>query len=448
MSGRAAAASYQIEGAMLEDGKGLSIWDMFTRIPGKIWSGQTGAIACDHYHRYQEDIDLMSRIGLKAYRFSIGWPRILPAGIGIVNQKGLDFYDRLVDALLAAQVTPYITLFHWDYPYELFCRGGWLNPDSPDWFAEYTKVVVDKLSDRVNHWFTLNEPQCFIGLGHMDGKHAPGLCFDFPEILRIGHNVLLAHGKAVQAIRAHSKTVSKIGYAAYGDIAIPATHFPADIEAARQDTFKVVRKNCWNSSWWMDPVYLGHYPADGLKLYGKDMPQAPDRDFDTICQPLDFFGFNIYTARRVRAGTEGPELLSIPENQMLTALHWTILPEVLYWSSRFYFEKYGLPIFITENGMSNIDWIALDGKVHDSQRIDYLARHLIELGRAIDEGIKVQGYFQWSLTDNFEWAQGYKERFGLIYIDFSTQKRVLKDSAYWYREVLANNGSNLKNISL
>jgi beta-glucosidase len=439
----AAAASYQIEGAITEDGKGLSVWDMFTRIPGKIWNDQTGAVACDHYHRYPEDVALMSRIGLKAYRFSIGWPRVIPAGIGAINPKGLDFYDRLVDALLAAQVTPYVTLFHWDYPYELFCKGGWLNPDSSAWFAEYTKVVVDKLSDRVSHWFTLNEPQCFIGLGHYEGRHAPGLAHVFPEILRMGHNALLAHGKAVQVIRANSKTASQVGFAPLAEISAPVTSSPVDIEAARQSTFTVRPKDYWSCSWWMDPVYLGHYPEEGLAVFGSDLPPIPDRDFDTIRQPLDFCSFNIYTAKYVKAGEAGPEVVPMALDHPTTAFRWTVSPEMLYWAPHFYFERYKLPVIITENGMSNIDWVSLDGQVHDPQRIDYLARHLLQLERAMDEGVKVQGYFQWSLTDNFEWAQGFKERFGLVYVDFETQKRILKDSAYWYKEVIATNGASL-----
>jgi beta-glucosidase len=443
----AAAASYQIEGAIAEDGKGLSVWDMFVRIPGKVWNDHTGAIACDHYHRYREDVALMGKIGLKAYRFSISWPRVLPAGIGAANPKGLDFYDRLVDALLAAQVTPYVTLFHWDYPYDLFCRGGWLNPDSPAWFAEYAGAVVDKLSDRVSHWFTLNEPQCFIGLGHYEGRHAPGLTYGFPEILRMGHHVLLAHGKAVQAIRAHSKTVSQVGFAPLAEISVPVTASPADIMAARQNTFAVRPKDYWSCSWWMDPVYLGHYPEDGLAAFGNDLPPIPDGDFDIIHQPLDFCSFNIYTAKYVRAGDTGPELVPTGLEHPSTAFRWPVCPEILYWAPRFYFERYKLPIIITENGMSNIDWVALDGQVHDPQRIDYLGRHLCELERVIDEGVTVQGYFQWSLTDNFEWAQGFKERFGLIYVDFESQKRILKDSAYWYKQVIATNGASLRKMA-
>jgi beta-glucosidase len=439
----AASAAYQIEGAAFEDGKGVSIWDKFVREPGKIWNGQTGDIACDHYHRYQEDVDLMRRIGLKGYRFSVCWPRILPAGTGQVNVKGLAFYDRLVDALLEAGIIPYITLFHWDYPYELYIRGGWLNPDSPDWFAEYTKAVVDKLSDRVSHWFTQNEPQCFVGLGYLEAQHAPGLAYDLSQFLQVGHHALLAHGKAVQTIRANAKTAPKIGYAPQGNAAIPISNTPQDIEAARSDTFAMTQQNSWNNTWWIDPVCLGHYPEDGLRLFGHHLPKVPESDFDIIRQPLDFIGLNVYFGKYVKAGANGPENIPLPPGHPITAFDWQVLPEVLYWTPRFFYERYHLPVIISENGMSNIDWVALDGKVHDPQRIDYLARYLRQLRRAADDGVKIAGYFHWSLTDNFEWAYGFKERFGLIYLDFKTQKRVLKDSALWYKEVIGTNGENL-----
>lgn len=449
----AAAASYQIEGAAYEDGKGLSVWDMLCRKPGSIYQGHTGDVACDHYHRYKEDVALMKEIGLKAYRLSISWPRVLPEGIGAVNEKGLDFYSRLIDELLAKGITPYITLFHWDYPYELFCRGGWLNPDSSDWFVEYASVIVEKLSDRVKHWMTFNEPQVFIGLGHQEGIHAPGIRLGFAEVLRAGHHMLLAHGKAVQAIRAHAKTECQIGYVPVGLVRTPASDSPEDIEAARQATFGIAgkhwrpmmsEKHCWNNTWWIDPVVLGHYPEDGIEFFGKDVPAIGPDDMQTICQPLDFLGMNSYFGWKVQAGQDGqPENVEFPEGHPQTAYRWVVHPEVLYWGPKFFWERYNLPIFVTENGLSNIDWIALDGEVHDPQRIDFLNRYLLQLQKASADGVNVQGYFQWSLTDNFEWAEGYKERFGLIYVDFPTQKRIPKDSAYWYKEMIASNGGTL-----
>lgn len=440
----AAAASYQVEGAAYEDGKGLSVWDMMCRKPGAIWQSQSGDVACDHYHRYKKDVALMKDIGLQAYRLSVSWPRVIPAGTGKVNRKGMDFYSRLVDELLNAGVTPYVTLFHWDYPYELYCRGGWLSPDSPDWFADYTKVVMDALSDRVRHWMTLNEPQCFIGLGLQDGYHAPGDKLGFAQVLRAGHHTLLAHGKAVKAIRAHSKTRCKVGYAPVGETKIPATGSRADIAAARKAMFSVTTRTCWNNTWWMDPVFLGQYPKDGLRLYGKDVPEIREGDMKTICQPLDFFGCNIYQGRTVRAGKDGePEAVPERIGHGLTTMEWPITPDALYWGPRFFYERYGLPVVVTENGMGNMDWVAMDGKVHDPQRIDYLTRYLRSYARAGRDGVPIRGYFQWSIMDNFEWAHGYKQRFGMVYVDYPTQRRILKDSAHWYKQVIATNGGSL-----
>lgn len=440
----AATASYQIEGAAYEDGKGLSVWDMLCRVPGAVWNGHTGDVADDHYHRYQEDVGLMQEIGLQAYRFSISWPRVIPAGTGAVNEKGLAFYDRLIDALLAAGIEPWVTLFHWDYPYDLFCRGGWLNPDSSDWFAEYTAVVVKRFSDRVRHWMTLNEQQCFIGLGHQVGNHAPGLKLDWPEVLRGWHNGLLAHGKAVQAIRAHSKLAPVIGAAPTGLIAHPATDAAADIEAARQATFTVHEKALWNYHMFYDPIYRQTYPPEAEAIFGQAMPQIKAGDMAIIGQPIDFTALNYYQGVAIRAGAHGrPEVVPHRQGAALTLYHWHVVPQGLYWGPKFLYERYGKPIYVTENGCSGMDWVALDGQVHDPARIDFTRRYLRELGRAIADGVDVRGYFHWSVMDNFEWAEGYKHRFGLIYVDFATQQRILKDSAHWYREVIASNGAVL-----
>ncbi len=440
----AAAASYQIEGAVNEDGKGASVWDMMSRWPGKIWQENSGAITCDHYHHMETDVKLMKEMGLQAYRLSLSWPRVLPEGVGTVNSKGLDFYNRLVDTLLQAGIEPWITLFHWDYPYALFCRGGWLNRDSADWFAEYARVIVDALSDRVSHWMTQNEPQCFLGLGHYDGYHAPGLKLDFPEILQATHHALLAHGKAVQEIRARAKTQPVVGAAPVGIISIPASDSPADIDAARKHMYSITAKDYWNNSWYADPMVLGHYPKDGLELFKDILPEIRQGDMETICQPLDFYGANIYHAERVRAsGNDGYEVLPNPPGPPLTTMEWVVVPDALYWGPRFLYERYNLPIVVTENGMANCDWVHLDGKVHDPQRIDFLHRYLNAYGRAIDDGVPAWGYFLWSYIDNFEWAWGYRQRFGLIYVDYTTQKRILKDSAFWYRDVIKTNGANL-----
>jgi beta-glucosidase len=436
-----AAASYQIEGAAYEDGKGLSIWDVFCRQPGKIQNGQNADIACDHYHRYQEDIALMADLGVQAYRFSVSWPRVLPEGIGIVNEKGLSFYDRLVDALLNKNIEPWLTIFHWDYPYELYCKGGWLNSDSSDWFSEYTRVLVDKFADRVTHWITQNEIQCFIGVGHQTGEHAPGVILSFRDFLLAAHHALLAHGKAVQVIRAGAKRPVKVGAAPVGVVNFPATNEKRDVEAARESTFAVSEKHYWNNSWYSDPMILGKYPQDGLKLFESELPAIKQNDLRTICQPLDFYGANIYFGSNVKSdGSGNYKFVKTEQGAGFTATGWSISPEALYWGPKFLYERYHLPIVITENGMACHDWIHLDGKVHDPQRIDFLMRYISQYKKAIAAGVPALGYFLWSFIDNFEWAQGFKQRFGIIYNDYATQKRIPKDSAFWYRDVIASNG--------
>jgi beta-glucosidase len=440
----AAAASYQIEGAATEDGKGLSVWDMFCRQPGRVWEGHTGDIACDHYHRWKEDIAVMKAIGLQAYRLSVSWPRVIPAGTGAVNARGLEFYDRLVDGLLEAGIEPWVTLFHWDFPYELYLRGGWLNRESVDWFTEYAEVIVHKLSDRVSRWMTLNEPQCFLGLGLRDGIHAPGDKLGIKEVLTAAHHTLMAHGSAVQVIRAHAQKPPSIGWAPVGCAFVPATDSPADIAAARTATWSIREKNFWNNTWWADPVFLGHYPEDGLRVYGHDAPTVRPGDMELIRQPMDFYGVNIYSATKVRAGADGaPETVPLRPGHPHTLFLWKVMPDALYWAPRFLHERYHAPIVITENGLSNQDWVSLDGKVHDPQRIDFMERYLSELRRAHRDGVPVQGYFTWSIMDNFEWAEGFKQRFGIVYVDYETGKRTLKDSASWYREVIRTNGANV-----
>jgi len=440
----AATSSYQIEGGADADGKGPSVWDVFARTPGKVWNGQTGDVACDHYHLYEQDVKLMAEIGLKAYRFSLSWPRILPEGVGAVNEAGLAFYDRLVDALLAAGIEPWVTLFHWDYPYALYNRGGWLNPASSDWFAEYAGVVVDRLSDRVTHWMTLNEPQCTVTLGHQIGEHAPGLKLPISEVLQVAHNCLLAHGKAVGVIRAGAKKTPTVGWAPVGVIHEPATDAPADLDAARLAMFGFQEESLWTNSWFSDPAVLGHYPADGLEVFGADVPTIRPGDMETICQPLDFYGVNIYNSLPVRMSDDGRwEQAPRPVGYAMMHSDWAVQPTALYWGPKLLHERYGLPIIVTENGFNSHDWVSLDGAVHDPGRIDFLHRYLREYRRAAADGVPLAGYFQWSLMDNFEWAHGYRLRFGLIHVDYPTQTRTLKDSASWYRDVIAANGENL-----
>jgi beta-glucosidase len=440
----AAASAYQIEGAWDEDGKGASVWDMFTRQPGRIWEGHTGDTACAHYHRYREDVALMSQIGLRAYRFSVSWARVLPNGTGRPNEKGLDFYDRLVDELLAHRIEPWVTLFHWDQPYALFLRGGWLNPESPKWFARYVGAVVDRLSDRVSRWITVNEPQCFIGLGHLSGEHAPGLQLDLQEALLAGHHCLLAHGRAVATIRERARSTPRIGCSLPGTTYYPVTDTPENIKAARQASSAIYPDGVWNNRWWGDPIVLGSYPEEGLRVYGRAAPRFSAADFNIIRQPLDFYGCNIFHGVPVEVGPDGnPVSASLPPGHPHSLYLWKQTPEALYWGPRFLADLYKLPIVITENGMSGLDVVDHEGRVHDSNRIEFMSKYLLQLRRALSEGIDVRGYFCWSIMDNFEWQEGYKHRFGLIHIDYATQQRTLKDSALWYRDVIFSNGAAL-----
>jgi len=443
----AAASSYQIEGAAFEDGKGLSIWDTFCKKPGVIFEGHTGDVACDHYHRYKEDVALMKEMGLKAYRLSLSWPRIIPDGTGAVNEKGIRFYQNLIDELLGAGITPYITLFHWDLPLTLYHKGGWMSPESPDWFANYARVVIELFSDKVKHYMTFNEPQVFVGLGCVTGEHAPGLKMCLSDTIPAAHNVMLAHGKAVLAMRKHGGSDLKIGYAPCGSYPIPATDAPADIEIARKLTFKMPKDPeqwHWNISWWSDPVILGTYPRDGLDKLEQYLPESWRDDLAVIKQPLDFYGQNIYQGFFVKEDPNGEPLeIKHDDGHPRTACDWPITPDVLNWPIRFLYERYKLPIYITENGLSCHDVISLDGQVHDPNRIDYMHRHLLALREAAANGADVAGYFAWSCLDNFEWARGYGERFGMIFVDFPTLRRIIKDSGRWYRTIIEKNGGNL-----
>lgn len=443
-----AASAYQIEGATDRDGRAPSIWDAFVRRTNAVKGGHTGDLACDHYERYRDDVAILARLGVGAYRLSIAWPRVIPEGTGAANDRGLDFYDRLVDELLERGIEPWVTLFHWDFPLELFWRGGWLNRDSADWFADYAAVVVARLSDRVRSWMTLNEPQCYIGLGHYLGVHAPGLVYSRPDVLRATHNTLRAHGKAVLAIRAAAVEPPRVGWAPVGWVCYPRGGDDDDlIEAAREATFHVSDDpRSWplNNSWYADPVVLGHYPQEGLERFGKDLPPILSGDMETIQQPLDFYGVNIYQGTPIVRGLDGvPEKKPRRRGHPETLMGWTVDPETLYWGPRFLAERYGLPIYVTENGVAGEDWVQTDGRVRDPQRIDFLTRYLVELRRAVSHGVDVRGYFQWSAFDNFEWELGYSRRFGLVYVDFETQERIAKDSFDWYARTIQTNGSEL-----
>ncbi|MBQ8687995.1 MAG: beta-glucosidase [Ruminococcus sp.] len=434
-----ASAAYQIEGAYQEDGKGLNIWDAYTQEGAYVAHGENGNIACDHYHRFREDVRIMREMGVKHYRFSLSWSRILPEGIGRVNEKGLQFYSDLVDELLANGMEPMVTLFHWDYPLALHDKGGWLNPASSDWFAEYARIVVDALSDRVSCWMTINEPQVFIGCGYAIGKFAPFQTCSVRDLAHMSHNVLLSHGKAVKVIRAHAKKKPTIGFAYATPCWSPVSDAPEAIEEARRKSFAFSRKGfAFETAWWADPILLGDYPKEAYEILGADMPVIAEGDMEIISQPVDFYGVNIYESKAVPKADGYAEncFTGCPRTQM----GWPVTPDALYWGPKFLYERYGKPILISENGMAGHDWVHLDGRVHDPHRIDYMKRYLRALCRAAEEGTEVMGYLYWSILDNFEWADGYDKRFGLVYVDYRTQKRTVKDSGYFYKEVMESNG--------
>nr|WP_319488736.1 GH1 family beta-glucosidase [uncultured Caproiciproducens sp.] len=442
----AATASFQVEGASHADGKDDSVWDEFCRVPGATFEGQTGDIACDHYHRFKEDVALMKQFGIRAYRFSFSWPRILPQGTGEVNEAGIRFYEALVEELLRNQITPFATLFHWDYPAALQKQGGWLNPQSPVWFEDYAELIAKRFAGKIKYYFTINEPQCFIGLGCKSGVHAPGLKLSDKDVFSAAHNVLLAHGRAVKALRKYGGSGLHIGLAQCGRIKIPQTASEADIDAARHATFEVPA-NCYDAifsvAFWSDPVFNGAYSKTYREKFADVMPQIGTDDMEIISQPLDFFAQNIYNSSPVQADGSGWTEVDLPVGTAKTAIGWPVTPECMYWGAKFLYENYKKPIMITENGMSAHDTVSLDGGVHDPNRIDFLHRYLLALKKAADEGIDIAGYFEWSLMDNFEWTAGYNDRFGIIYVDYQTQQRIPKDSAYWYQQILEQNGDNL-----
>jgi beta-glucosidase len=437
-------SAYQVEGAVDEDGRSPSIWDRFCATPGKVADGDTGSVACDSYHRWREDLALMRRLGIRAHRFSVAWPRVLPLGTGAVNQKGLDFYDRLVDELLRAGITPFVTLYHWDLPVALADRGGWLERDVAAWFAEYTGVVARRLADRVKWWMTLNEPSVFTLHGFDNGSHAPGERRPMKDILRIAHNAMRAHALGVQALRAGVPD-GRVGWALSTQICCPASDAPGDVDAARLATLAMPTGDLWKTSWWNDPVLEGRYPEDGLRVHHADMPAGWEADLASMRQPVDYLGINLYGGYLFRAGADGaPELVRFPPGHPRSGVKWQrILPSVMYWGPRHYHQRFGLPIVVAENGMSSSDWIFLDGQVHDAARVDYLHRALLELSRAVRDGVPVQGYYHWSLLDNFEWAEGFTQRFGLVHVNFATQRRTPKDSFELYRKVIATGGRAL-----
>lgn len=441
-----ASSAYQIEGRDERDGCGQCVWDTFVA-DGKIQDGTDARVSCDHIHRYREDFALMKQLGIKNYRFSLNWSRILPEGTGKVNEKAIALYRDMIQCMKENEITPYITLFHWEYPQALERRGGWLNEESSEWFEQYAKIVAENFSDLCEYFITMNEPQCFCGLGHFQGAHAPGYKLPIEFTFRLIHNVLKAHGRAVKALRKYSVRSVKIGFAPTCGVAMPETEKEQDIAAARNRYFGFDKDESnwtWNVSWYTDPVVLGHYPKEGLKRFARYLPEFSKEDMELIHQPIDFLGQNIYNGYVVKAGENG-EILDVKRKPgyTKTATNWPVTPECLYRGTKFLYERYQLPLYITENGMSCHDMVSVDGKVHDPNRITFLDAYLGQLQRAVDEGVDIHGYFLWTFLDNFEWEKGYNERFGSVYVDFETQERIPKDSALWYKKVIETNGECL-----
>lgn len=425
-----ATASYQIEGAVAEDGRKPSIWDTFAATPGKVANGESGAVACDHYHRWQADLDLMRDLGVQTYRFSVAWPRVIPTGAGAVNERGLDFYDRLVDGLLARGIEPLATLYHWDLPQPLQDAGGWPWRGIVEPFVAYADAVTRRLADRVGAYATLNEPWCSAHLGYVDGEHAPGLR-DHAAGLRAAHHLLLAHGSALPVMRANAPG-ARHGIVLNLIPGYPAADAPADAEAAR-------RFDGFFNRWYLDPLLRGRYPDDMWRANGDGVPTVEDGDLAVISRPLDFLGVNYYSRAILAAdpGEHGARPAAGPADATYTEMGWEVFPQGLTDLLVRLHRDYPLPpVFVTENGAAFRDEL-VDGRVDDPQRVRYFDAHLRALHAAIRQGVDVRGYYAWSLMDNFEWAHGYAKRFGLVYVDYPTQARIPKSSARWYADTIA-----------
>ncbi len=427
-----ATASYQIEGSPLADGAGPSIWHRFTHTPGTIHDGDTGDVACDHYRRYREDVALMKSLGIKGYRFSISWPRIFPKGKGRINERGLAFYDRLIDELLKAGITPFVTIYHWDLPAALQDIGGWTNRDIAYWFSDYADYLFQRLGDRVKHWITLNEPWATAFVGHLFGEHAPGMK-DIFSAFAVVHNELRAHSKAVEAFR-DENIEGKIGITLSNHSMKPASQNEKDLTTAR------VAHEFTNYPLFLDPIYKGLYPETLSHIVEEYMPKDYLQDMDEIKRPIDFVGINYYSGSLVRFNPEKPfGLETLDHGLPKTEMGWEIYPEGLYEMLKGVQEDYDPgEVFITENGAAFKD-VVEDGQVHDRERIDYLRAHFTQAHRAIKDGVRLRGYFVWTLMDNFEWAYGYSKRFGIVYTDYKTQERIVKDSGKWYANVISEN---------
>lgn len=432
-----ATASYQVEGAVNEDGRGPSIWDTFSHTPGKTHDGDTGDVADDHFHRYKEDVQIMKDLGVKTYRFSVAWSRVFPNGTGSPNPKGLDFYNRMLDSLLAAGIEPFCTLYHWDLPQTLQDKGGWENKDTAKAFGEYAGYTAGKLSDRVKHFMTMNELRTFVELGYSNGVHAPGLKLDEKGVAQVAHHAVLGHGMAVQAIRASAKPGTRVGLADNLTAVTPVIDTPEHIEAATRGMRE-------ENAMFLTVIQEGRYTDLYLKRLGAAAPKFTSEELAVIGSKLDFLGINIYTASYARAdGSEkGYEMVRPPASYPHMFSNWLdIGPEALYWSPKLVSTIWKVKeIYITENGASSADVLNAQGQILDTDRVMYLRNYLTQLQRAVAEGVPVKGYFLWSLLDNYEWADGYEKRFGIHYVDFKTQKRTPKLSAHFYKEVIARNG--------
>jgi beta-glucosidase len=427
-------SAYQVEGAAREDGRGPSIWDEFSHTPGKIHGGDTGDIAANSYHRYAEDIALLKQLGVGAYRFSVSWPRVFPAGNGKPNDKGMAYYDRLVDELLTNGIQPYVTLFHWDLPLAL--PGGWQSRDTSFAFADYAGHVSSRLSDRVKHFFTTNEFTCITDLGYALGLFAPGLKLPRAAANQVRHHAVLAHGLGVQSVRAAGRSGTQVGLAENPVVYVPVIETSEHIAAARRATRQ-------GNAQFLTAVLEGRYTDEYLERMGADAPVVASGDMHIIGSPIDFLGLNVYTPEYVRATSTAEGYEVIPRQDAFPHMDspWlNVGPEVLYWAVRNVCDVWNPgPIYITENGCSAEDVLTSAGRVHDTERVMYLRNHLTHLQRATSEGLPVKGYFLWSLLDNFEWADGFSKRFGIHYVDFKTLKRTPKLSAEWYREVIRRN---------
>ncbi len=435
----AASASYQIEGAIAEDGKGKSIWDSFVEVKGNIDENENGVIACDSYHLYEEDVKCMKEMGLEAYRFSISWSRVIPQGKGDINEEGLLYYERLIDLLLSNGIEPYVTLYHWDLPQALEDKGGWENRSTSLAFESYAKLISRRFNGKVKNYFTINEPQCVVQMGYHSGKHAPGKKLSAERATVCAHNVLLAHGLAVRAIRETSTNDVRIGIASTGVMAFPQDETSlVNVEASYQMSFITdyqgyVPFSFFNHPMFLDPIFLGHYPKDVPDNIQTIINGFDKEDFDIISSEIDVLGVNIYNGIEVdEKGIYIPRYQGYPR----TSLKWPITPQVMKWGLKHLYRRYKTPVIISENGQSCNDRIYSDGKVHDLDRIDTLQKYLESTMMAVEDGVDVKGYFHWSLTDNFEWAEGYAPRFGLVFIDYLNQDRIIKDSGRWIRDVI------------